>query len=136
MVASVVSTRNVINRLPCIFEKALLARCAVCDLAVQPERNVICTAPLSRAACGQFYGLLRKNATFAIGEIDVVRIPSEFNLLKIQCGGLAGLRVLMDPDAPAPNVCRLIRAARERFGNLAALPFPQIVRGVSAWKHS
>jgi hypothetical protein len=34
----------------------------------------------------------------------------------------------------APNVQHLMRLAQERHGELADLPFTEIVKGVSAWK--
>ncbi|HTY99305.1 MAG TPA: hypothetical protein VMB75_05700, partial [Rhodocyclaceae bacterium] len=55
-------------------------------------------------------------------------------VMKIQCGGLKGFQAVLDPEAPAPDVHRLVRMAIERHGDLAALPFSQIVRGVAAWR--
>jgi hypothetical protein len=34
----------------------------------------------------------------------------------------------------APDVRRLVRLAQERYGDLDALPFSEIVQGVAAWK--
>jgi hypothetical protein len=34
----------------------------------------------------------------------------------------------------APDVRRLVRLAQERYGDLATLPFSEIVQGVAAWK--
>jgi hypothetical protein len=55
-------------------------------------------------------------------------------VMKIQCGGLAGMRQVFDPEALAPNVRRLVRLAHERIGDIEALPFSEIVKGVAAWK--
>ena len=55
-------------------------------------------------------------------------------VMKIQCGGLDGLKAVLDPAAVAPNVRRLVRLARERHDDFAALPFSEIVKGVAAWK--
>jgi hypothetical protein len=55
-------------------------------------------------------------------------------VMKIQCGGLLGMKALFDPEALAPNVRRLVRLAREQHGELDALPFSEIVKGVAAWK--
>jgi hypothetical protein len=54
--------------------------------------------------------------------------------MKIQCGGLNGLRDVVDPEAPAPNVHQLVRAAVERYGELGDLPYTEIIQGVAAWK--
>jgi hypothetical protein len=55
-------------------------------------------------------------------------------VMKIQCGGLNGLKTLLDPQALAPNVRRLVRLAQERYGELGTLPFSEIVQGMAAWK--
>jgi hypothetical protein len=34
----------------------------------------------------------------------------------------------------APNVQHLVRLVQEQFGELAELPFNEIVKGVAAWK--
>jgi hypothetical protein len=55
-------------------------------------------------------------------------------VMKIQCGGLQGLRQVLDAEAPAPDVHELVLLAREQFGDLAALPFSEIVQGVAAFQ--
>lgn len=132
------SARGGINRLPCVFERALLSRCAVCDLSAHqalPQReSCACTSPVARAACGELASLLREKSAFALGTARTTRILPHAMVMKLQCGGLIGLRQVLDPDAPAPDVHRLVRAARERFGSLAELPFSDIVQGVAAWR--
>jgi hypothetical protein len=55
-------------------------------------------------------------------------------VMKIQCGGLDGLKALLDRGAEVPDVRRLVRLAAERYGELGALPFSEVVQGVAAWK--
>lgn len=128
--------KDEINRLPCAFEKALLARHAVCELAAQhhvAERETVeCVHPVARAVCVQMIGLLREKSAFALRLPDTHRALSHTMLMKVQCGGLDGLKTLLDPRALAPNVRRLMRLAQERYGDLAALPFSEIVQGVAA----
>jgi hypothetical protein len=130
--------KDEINRLPCVFEKALLARHAVCELAVQHqigERETIeCVQPVARAVCAQMSGLLREKSAFVLRLADTQRILPHAMVMKIQCGGLNGLKALLDPQALAPNVRRLVRLAQERYGELGALPFSEIVQGMAAWK--
>lgn len=127
-----------INRLPCVFERALLAKHAVCEYAVRHQigerETIACAQPPARALCGELNGLLREKSVFALRLTNVVRILPHAMLMKIQCGGLNGLRDLLDADAVAPNVQHLVRLAQERHGELADLPFTEIVKGVSAWK--
>lgn len=127
-----------INRLPCVFERALLARHAVCEYAVRHQigerETIACAQPPARVLCGELNGLLREKSAFALRLTNTVRILPHAMLMKIQCGGLNGLRDLLDADAVAPNVQHLVRLAQERHGELADLPFTEIVKGVAAWK--
>jgi len=131
-------TRGEINRLPCVFESALLARHAVCDLAVGRQlaerETVACAQPVARAVCERMSALLREKSTFALGLTGTQRILPHAMVMKIECGGLDGLKSLLDAEALAPNVRRLMRLAQERYGDLGDLPFSVIVQGVAAWK--
>jgi hypothetical protein len=124
--------------LRCVFERALLARHAVCDLAVSHQiaerESIACTQPVAHEACMQMSGLLREKSSFALHLTAPQRILPHAMVMKIQCGGLDGLKALLDADALAPNVRRLVRLAEERYGEFAALPFSEIVQGVAAWK--
>lgn len=130
--------RGDINRLPCVFERVLLAHQAVCELAVRHQiserETVACAQPLARAACGELNGLLREKSAFALKLHDTRRILPHSMVMKIQGGGLNGLRDLLDPGALAPNVHQLVRQAQAEHGDLAALPFAELVKGVAAWK--
>ena len=132
------SARGEVNRLPCVFEKALLARHAVCGLAanraIGERETVACTSPLARADCGQLSGLLREKSAFALKLANTERILTHAAVMKIQGGGLLGLQGLLDPEAPAPDVRRLVLLGRERFGDIATFPFSEIVKGVAAFR--
>ncbi|MDP1613297.1 MAG: hypothetical protein Q8M11_19745 [Sulfuritalea sp.] len=131
-------TREEINRLPCVFERALLARHSVCDLAashqIAERESVACTEAAAHAACARMSELLREKSSFALGLTATQRILPHAMMMKIQCGGLDGLKALLDAGAEAPEVHRLLRLAQEGYGDLAALPFSEIVQGVAAWK--
>jgi hypothetical protein len=136
--ASFHATRQQINPLPCVFEKALLCQAAVCEaaqrLALAERELVACREPLARAACGQLLTLLRTNSAFALKLKDTQRILPHAMTMKIQCGGLVGLKDLVDPDAHAPDVLKLVRLAQAEFGALDQLPFSRIVQGVARWQ--
>jgi hypothetical protein len=131
-------TRKQINPLPCVFEKALLCRAAVCEaeqrLSLAEREMVACREPLARAACGQLLTLLRTNSAFALKLKDTERILPHAMMMKIQCGGLTGLKDLLDPDAHAPDVLKLVRRAQAEYENLETLPFSRIVQGVAHWQ--
>jgi len=65
--------------------------------------------------------------------VDDHQLPHAM-IMKIQCGGLGGLRDVLDPAAPAPDVHRLVRRAQAEYGALDALPFSRIIQGVSHWQ--
>lgn len=126
-------------RLPsCVFQRALLVRCAVCELARSRQRRdgeaIDCASPVAWAACQQLAGLLREKSAFALKLRRPARPLSPAAAMKLQCGGLAGFQAVLDPAAPAPDVHRLVRLAVERHGELAALPFAEIVKWVAKWR--
>lgn len=130
--------REEVNRLPCVFERALLARHAVCDLAVSHQiaerESIACAQPAAHGACSQMAELLREKSSFALHLTATRRILPHAMVMKIQCGGLDGLKALLDPAALAPDVRRLVNLAAERYGDPGELPFSEIVQGMAAWK--
>jgi hypothetical protein len=132
------NARGEINRLPCIFEKALLARHAVCELAtshqIAERETVACSQAAAHADCARLAETLREKSAFALGVTDTRRILPHAMLMKIQCGGLAGMKQVFDAGALAPNVRRLLRLAQEQHGELESLPYSEIVKGIAAWK--
>jgi hypothetical protein len=132
------STRDEINRLPCVFENALLSGCAVCELSAShalAERQVIsCTSPVARVDCGQLAALLREKSAFALRLTSTQRILPHAMIMKIQCGGLQGLQLALDAKTGIADVRRLVLKGREQFGELATLPFSEIVKGVAAFQ--
>lgn len=131
-------TREGINRLPCVFEKALLARAAVCEQArrhaLAERETLACASPLARAGCAALHGLLREKSAFALKLVETRRILPHAVSMRIQCGGLAGLKDVIEPEATAIDVHRLVAAAQAREGGLDGLPFSRIVQGVAAWR--
>jgi hypothetical protein len=132
------ATRQQINPLPCVFEKALLCQAAACEaaqrLSLAEREMVACREPLARTACGQLLTLLRANSAFALKIRDAQRILPHAMMMKVQCGGLLGLKDLLDPAAHAPDVMKLVRLAQAEFGALDQLPFSRIVQGVAHWQ--
>ena len=132
------NAKGEINRLPCVFERALLARHAVCELAashqIAERETVSCSQAAAHADCARLSEMLREKSAFALGVTDTRRILPHAMLMKIQCGGLDGMKQIFDAGALAPNVRRLLRLARDQCGELESLPFSGIVKGVAAWK--
>jgi len=128
------AARRGANRLPCVFEKALLLRCAACALALPhalAERETLaCTEPAAHADCQSFHRLLREKSLFALKIGPAAERISHAQEVRLQCGGLRGLQEALGkpPDVP-PDVHLLLRGA-----DIPELPYSRIIQGVSAWQ--
>ena len=131
-------TREKINREPCVFEKALLARSAVCELevphALAERETVECSNLEARSQCARLMELLRQKSAFTLRLADPHALLTHAALMRIQCGGLTGLKEVLDGGAPAPSIRRLVMLGRQQTGGLDELPWSRIVQGVAAWK--
>jgi len=120
---------------PCVFEKALLARCSSCEVAARhalAEREAIaCSSPVARTNCGTLLAMLRERSAFALKLPAGAPLPHALTM-RLQCGGLRGLRKALDADES--DVHRLVVAARERHDGFAHLPWPVIVAAVQSWQ--
>ncbi|MGE5089623.1 MAG: hypothetical protein ACM3QY_10895 [Candidatus Levyibacteriota bacterium] len=119
---------------PCVFEKAMLARCAACELALRhalAEREAVgCASPTARINCATVAALLRERSAFALKLAPDAPLPHAV-AMKLQCGGLkAILAVGGDTD-----VHRALAAAQSRHGSLSDLPWPEIVASIVAWQN-
>ena len=124
------------NPAPCVFAKALLARCAQCELAQRhalAERELVaCPSPTARTNCATLAALLRERATFAL------RLPRpgeplpHARAMQLQCGGLQGLRDAL--AAPEAEVHRMVMQAHAHSASLLDLPWDAIVRDIAAWQ--
>jgi hypothetical protein len=131
------ATRGAIERQPCVFEKALLARCADCSLASRhalAEREAIgCGSPIARANCATLLGMLRERCAFALKLARRDGPVPHAIAMRLQCGGLRALARAMDAG-DARDVHALVAAAGDRHGALSDLPWPGIVAAVAAWE--
>lgn len=128
------SARGEINQLPCVFAAALNQRCAVCALARSDTDQLLCTQPLARAICAGLHGTLRDKMRFALGLRGEPLSGAASNLdeLKLQCGGLGGLRQQLDPDALSVDVQRL--QARLGSDGLQQIAWEPLLRSVGQWQ--
>jgi hypothetical protein len=128
--------QRALNHTPCVFEKALLARCTVCELAARQalaEREIVgCTSPVAQTNCATFIALLRERAAFALKLPRPGERLAHAVTMKLQCGSVAGLQHAL--NTTEPDVHRLVLAAQERWGGLMDLPWPTVVQEVVAWQ--
>lgn len=123
---------------PCPFEKALLAGCGACALAqrrnIAEREAVSCSEAEARAACAAVLGLLRRNAAFALHLSHPQERLTHAQEMKVQCGGLAGLRRALTGAGEAGDVGALMQAACRSQGSLEGLPWSGIVQSMAAWQ--
>jgi len=132
--------RAALNPRPCVFENALLARCARCTLAahraIAERESIHCTDEPGRARCAAFAERLRAAATFVLRAPNPALALSHQQKLRLSCGGLQGLNRLLDPVREPPSVERLLAEAEARWGGLDTLPYAELVRTVASWRGS
>jgi len=128
--------RGLINPTPCVFERAILAGCAHCELSRRKalaEREVItCSSVVARINCSTLQGLFEERARFAL------RLPRQgaplayAKAMKLQCGGLRGLQSAL--AAPEPDVHAMVQQAMHDQASLLDLPWDAIVASIAAWQ--
>jgi len=121
----------------CPYKKALLAcdwTCANAQREVPAvAASIGCRDAGAAQRCSRLLDLTEEQARFTLGRADAVSPLSHGQLMKLQCGGLEGLRQL-DPAAAARGVDALAGAVVAHYGSLVELPFDLIVRAVSAFR--
>ena len=126
------SARGEINQLPCVFAVALKQRCAVCSLALHDTEQLLCTQPLARANCASLHGVLRDKARFALGmRSEPLSRANTGDEMRLQCGGLQGLREQIDPEALSVDVQRLLERIQD--GSLDTLAWEPLLRTIGLW---
>ncbi len=120
----------------CVFTKALLAQGARCALARRQavgERDLLtCGSAVAHINCSTLAALIRERSTFAL-RLPRSGAPIEHaKALRLQCGGLAGLRSAL--RAAEPDVHQMVLQAQDRWGSLLDAPWAEIVPAIVAWQ--
>ena len=116
----------------CPFAKSILTRCAACSQSLKrniAEREVVtCASADAHLRCVTLKDLLRHNFAFALGRLHVEGPLPHAQEMRIQCGGIKGLQVLIDESDEVGDIHGLLDAARLKFGELEDFPYSQIIR--------
>lgn len=122
--------------LPCAFAHALFAGHAACELARRRTfgegERVACTRAVAGMNCATLHAMIFERCAFSLGRARRGEPPSHATAMRVQCGGLDGVRGAL--GATDGDVHRMVVAAQERFGGLAGLPWEAIARAVAAWR--
>ena len=121
----------------CVFARALLARhadCACADRHALAEREAVgCRSPVARTNCATLFAMLRERSAFALKQGHGTGPMPHALAMRLQCGGIHGLAQAVGA-ADAHDVHALVAAAQARYGDLAGLPWPDVVAAVAAWQ--
>jgi hypothetical protein len=128
-------TREQANNLPCVFQGALQARCATCELVAKrslAEREVLaCTRPTAHLNCETLLNLFHERATFPL-RLHPGAPLTHATELRLQSGGLAGLQKAL--ALAEADVHPMVQQAQALYGSLTELPWTQIVESIVAWQ--
>lgn len=127
--------RDLANAAPCVFQAALLAGHAECELALRhtlAEREVLaCTKPTARINCETLSGLLHERATFPL-RLRPGAPLTHATEMRLHCGGLSGMQQVLAADKP--DVHRMVMQAQDQYDSLVDLPWARMVDSIVAWQ--
>jgi len=135
-------TYRELNERFCAYEKSILSNHCNCAQAerfcIAEREGVHCRSDAAQTQCLELLGLLRRQARFALkGALERTTIP-HIKAMKVQVGGLRGLKVALDPQTPTPavidDVWGTIEAAKARFGRWEDLPLQVIIQQIAAFE--
>lgn len=134
-------TYEEVNSLPCVFERAILARCAACVQAQKrylAEREAVgCRSTDAHLDCRTLLDMLQQNARFALRQPQVDQPLPHTKEIRVECGGLHGLAQLLgEAGEPAgtDDVRAMVLAARRRFNTLRQLPLAKLIQGIAQYR--
>jgi hypothetical protein len=123
----------------CCFADALGARVAGCSKALkstrQYRRTTCCTNGEAHALCVAWLNRLREGSRFALGARHTPSALPRGEAIKLQCGGLLGMRDIVEqqPSVRIRDVSILLKRAVARFGSLGGVPMEPVIRRVQAF---
>lgn len=132
--------RNGLVERPCPFQAALFSGTAACRLAERvqlAERQAVnCREAHAQARCRQVFELLRTKAGFALGRSRIPALLPFGQAVKVQCGGLLGLRDTLGGEAggTVADVDGLLLELATRFGGWDSVPLAPVVRRIARYK--
>lgn len=128
-----------VNDAPCVFAKAILRRCCRCSrsqkLFLAEREAVACKSPGARQRCAEVLGQLRGKAMFSLRLPHPETVLPHGKELKVQCGGMIGLQQALQPEQPDADIVDdingLLEEALKDYGSVEALPYSEVVKGVT-----
>lgn len=135
-------TYREVNERFCAFEKSVLTNRCNCSQAerfcIAEREGVHCRSETGQERCLKALALLREHAHFALRtQEDKASLPHG-KAMRIQVGGMRGIRALLEPEVANPvsidDVDATLAEAEQRFGTLDTLPFSSIMPFIAAYE--
>ena len=127
--------------IPCSFEKIILSGRCGCGNAqkfnLAEREGISCAAQSAQLSCTEFLRLVHEHARFALHLTHITGPLPHAKEIKVQGGGLMGLRQTLEPDSESESVDdihALITDAKKRFGALADVPMEEVIRSISHYQ--
>ncbi len=132
------ATYSSVNQRRCVFEKAILTKCVHCSRAgifcLAERQGVACHSDVAQRQCRQLLDEMRARSRFALGIPSVEEQLPHAKEIKVQRGGLLGIRSVLGGDdaveVPIEDVHALVNAATDAYGSVESLPYDEIVKSV------
>lgn len=124
----------------CPFSKPLIGKWCECPYAILSER---CTGKMKctreeelRESCVRLVAVLRENSRFVLAITDGDLELTHAQLMKLRCGGLSGMkRVLNFANEGLPAIREIIAKTELVYGDLEKFPFSEIMRDIKEFSH-
>lgn len=136
------TTYRAVNERFCPYEKSILTNSCGCALArkfcIAEREGVQCGDEAAQMTCLHLLDLLRQQARFALKSTDTQAALPHAKAMRVQVGGLRGIRAALAPEEPVPSFIEDVRAtvldAIQTFGSLEQLPFPLVMQQIAAYQ--
>ena len=130
------------NEQRCLFEKSILSRKTMCNHAhrfcLADREGVACKNQPAFKQCRTLLNQLRNNARFALKQTNIDEPLPHAKEVKIQTGGLLGLRSIVESEQlqeqSIDNIFELVQQAIAKYGDLDSLPYDEIARKIVQFK--
>ncbi len=97
-----------------------------------------CKSEEAREQCLELLDLLRRQARFVLKSIEQADTIPHAKAMKVQVGGMRGLKAALEPDQPVPvtidDIHSTVTAALAKYGSMEALPFQIIIQQIAAFQ--
>jgi hypothetical protein len=136
------STYAALNQTRCVFEKAINARQCSCSQAerfmLAGREGVACHSKSHSQRCTAVLSQIRDNARFALKLMEVGDVLPHNKELRVQVGGLRGLRDLVnEAESGQPLVAdihRTLQQALAKYGDIDDFPYQQLMQSITAFE--